>query len=325
MENGGVISADNEGIGQQPGNVTLNVDKLVIRDGGLVRSRTFDRGPGGNLTVNANDSVEVSGFATGILGEDIVNSTITVSSEGTGTAGNLEVTADKVELDNQGQLISESQADANAGNITLNLNESLFLRRGSRISTSAGTENAPGDGGNIFINALNGFVVAVPDENSDITANAFTGAGGNVEINSEGVFGIEVRNQPTDQSDITASSELGVQGVTTINAPDDSTIQNSLTELPQNQIDSETLIASSCVVRSNLQNGTFFITGKSNFPYRPGDPVPSDYSAVEVQPIPDNTSTKPRSRWKIGDPIVEPTGVYRLENGRSIMSRECGE
>ncbi|MBF2015494.1 MAG: S-layer family protein [Rivularia sp. T60_A2020_040] len=324
VENGGKISANNRSTGQKPGNLSLNVDKLVIRNGGLVQAATFNTGPGGNLTVNAKDSVEVWG--TGILGEDIpVVSNITVSSEGTGTAGNLEITADRIELENQGKLTGETKADADGGNITLNLNESLLLRRQSQISTSAGTESTPGNGGNIEINAPNGFIVAIPKENSDITANAFTGRGGNIEINSLGIFGIEPRTQQTDQSDITASSELGVQGLTTINAPDNSTIENSLIELPENLIDSEALIASSCVVRSRETNGTFFITGSQGFPYSPGDAVPSSYSTIGVQSVPNSISEKPRRRWKMGDPIVEPSGVYRLTNGRRILSRECGK
>ncbi len=336
VENGGKISVDNRSTGeqQQQGNLTLNVDNLVIRDGGLVQARTFNTGPGGNLIVNDADSVEVSGFATGILGEDIVNSRLSVNSEGTGTAGNLEINANRIELDNQGKLIGETRAVADGGNIILNLNESLFLRRGSRISTSAGTDDAPGDGGNISINTPNGFIIAVPEENSDITANAFSDAAGRVEINSQGVFGIEARQQEDETtSDITASSQEGPQGVTIINAPDDSTIQEGLVELPQNLIDSEALVANSCVVRSNQTNGTFFITGKSGLQDRPGDAIPSKYSTVKVQPVPNHSSTKPR-RWKIGDKpfghalrdrIVEPTGVYHLENGQRILSRECGK
>ena len=104
------------------------------------------------------------------------------------------------------------------------------------------------------------------------------------------------------------------------------TLQDSLTELAQNLIDSQILIASSCVVRSKERNGTFFITGGGGFPYRPGDTLPSVYSAVAVQSITDDISQrKPGDRWKIGDPIVEPTGVYRLANGRRILSQECGK
>ncbi|MGB3642661.1 MAG: filamentous hemagglutinin N-terminal domain-containing protein [Rivularia sp. (in: cyanobacteria)] len=324
VENGGKISANNRSTGQKPGNLILEVDRLIVRDGGLVQAGTFNTGPGGNLTVKANDSVEVSGI--GIIGRDIpVISRITVSSEGTGTAGNLEVTADKIELDNEGELISESFADADAGDITLNLNESLFLRRGSQISTSAGTELAPGNGGNIFINTPSGFIIAIPKEDSDITANAFTGAGGNVDINSQGIFGIESRIEQTELSDITASSEFGVQGTINLNAPENNGIQNSLTELSQNLIDTETLVANSCVVRSNQQNGSFFIVGQGGLPLSPGNPVSSVYSTVEVQPVTDRTQvTKPNPpRWKMGDRIVEPSGIYRLTNGRRILSREC--
>jgi large exoprotein involved in heme utilization and adhesion len=42
-----------------------------------------------------------------------------------------------------------------------------------------------------------------------------------------------------------------------------------------------------------------------------------------MQNVPkDGESAKPRP-WKIGDLIVEPTGVYRLANGKRVLSREC--
>lgn len=353
VENGAFLSSANLGTGQG-GTANLNVRQLVIRDGGNVNAGSFSQGPGSTLTVHATDSVQVIG--TGTIGSTPVNSTlsaqaqaqasgkagdlnittpslkvqdgaeVTVSSTGTGTAGNLTVTADRIELDNKGKLIGETRTGANAGNITLNLKKSsLFLRDQSQISTSAGTAEAPGNGGNISINAPNGFVVAIPEENSDITANAFTGNGGNVKIESQGILGIERRNQLTNESDITVSSLFGVAGNINLTNPENDGIQNSLTELPQNRINSETLVASSCVVRGNERNGTFFITGSGGLPYRPGDAVPSAYPTGDVQSLADDTSTtKPTRRWKIGDPLIEPTGVYRLANGQRILSRECG-
>nr|WP_199784686.1 hypothetical protein [Nostoc sp. 'Lobaria pulmonaria (5183) cyanobiont'] len=52
------------------------------------------------------------------------------------------------------------------------------MRHGAQISTTAGTAEAGGNGGNINIDVPSGFIVAVPSENSDITANAFTGTSG---------------------------------------------------------------------------------------------------------------------------------------------------
>ena len=57
-------------------------------------------------------------------------------------------------------------------------------------------------------------------ENSDIKANAFRGNGGNIEITAERIFGIESRASLTPDSDITADSQLGIDGTVTINAPD---------------------------------------------------------------------------------------------------------
>jgi filamentous hemagglutinin family protein len=109
-------------------------------------------------------------------------------------------------------------ASGNGGDINLQSNL-LLLRRGGQISTTAGTALAGGNGGNINIDA--GFIVAVPQENSDITANAFSGNGGTVTINAQGIFGIQSRQQPTLQSDITASSTGGgINGVVDINTLD---------------------------------------------------------------------------------------------------------
>ncbi|MEO1373885.1 MAG: hypothetical protein AAFW70_06115 [Cyanobacteria bacterium J06635_10] len=62
-------------------------------------------------------------------------------------------------------------------------------------------------------------------ENSDINANAFQGNGGNIAIAKRmlcrliatpGLFGISFRDETTDFSDITASSEFGIDGNFTV-------------------------------------------------------------------------------------------------------------
>ncbi|AFZ02447.1 filamentous hemagglutinin N-terminal domain-containing protein [Calothrix sp. PCC 6303] len=142
---------------------------------------------------------------------------VSVNSDGTGDAGNIFIIGDTLRLDN-GATISAQTASSQGGNINLELADYLLLRGGSFISTTAGTAQAGGDGGNITINTP--FIVAVPNENSDISANAFTGKGGNVNIQTQNIFGIEASPKPSNQSDITASSELGVQGQVSIRKPD---------------------------------------------------------------------------------------------------------
>ncbi|MEM1309345.1 MAG: hypothetical protein AAGF98_07570, partial [Cyanobacteria bacterium P01_H01_bin.153] len=95
-----------------------------------------------------------------------------------------------LQLLNRGKIISNS-ASGDGGNLDLRLDDFLLLRNGSRISTNAGTTQTLGDGGNIDIEAP--FVIAVREENSDITANAFLGDGGEVNISATGIFGLEFR------------------------------------------------------------------------------------------------------------------------------------
>lgn len=66
----------------------------------------------------------------------------------TGKAGGVTVNSPRITLDNQGQLNAES-ASGNGGNINLTSNL-LLLRRGSQISTNAGTIQQGGDGATLI-------------------------------------------------------------------------------------------------------------------------------------------------------------------------------
>jgi len=75
------------------------------------------------------------------------------------------------------------------------------------------------------------------------------------------------------------------------------------------------------VVQNEDGSSTFVITGPGGLPERPGDAV-SDYPTGEVQTIPDESSQHDNT-WQIGDPIIEPQGVYQLPNGEMVLSHTC--
>ena len=325
------------------GNINLTTGSLFLTNGGTVNTSTFARGDGGNITIDA-DRIFIDGFGT--IGNTIFLSGVfsVVNPTSVGNAGNINLTTDSFSLSNSGRVSTSSVGQGKAGdininsgsttldqafiaartnsgdggNINLTANDRLILRGGSGISTTAGTAQSGGDGGNININSR--FIVAIPKEDSDITANAFTGTGGNVEIYSQGIFGIESRPKLTEKSDITASSEQGVAGVININVPDTSSIQNSFTELSP-VIDTNSLIANSCISRgTKRQENSFTITGSGALTTnRPGVAV-STYTTGEVRGV--ETTSRP---WKKGDPIIEPQGMYRLDNGQLLLSRGCSE
>lgn len=78
-----------------------------------------------------------------------------------------------------------------------------------------------GDGGNISIASPLGFIIADPTGGSgnDITANAYTGNGGRVDISAQGLLGLIFRPKLTAANDLTASSTFGFGGVVEINTP----------------------------------------------------------------------------------------------------------
>ncbi|AVH67272.1 two-partner secretion domain-containing protein [Nostoc sp. 'Peltigera membranacea cyanobiont' N6] len=330
LQTGGIGSA---------GSIDVTTGHLNLSNGGQISASTFNQGNAGNITINAkqidlraSDSKSFTGITSSVYksangkGGDIdittnnldihENAQIISGSLGTGDAGNIKINANVLKIIGKLSAIASSTNAGNGGNITLNIDDLLLLHDGAFISTTAGRAQAGGDGGNININSK--FIVAIPKENSDISANAYTGTGGNVQINSQGIFGIESRTKPTDKSDITASSQLGVSGITNINAPDTNSIQNSFTGVAPNVIDTNALIANSCVSRSSKEGGTFFITGSGALRNSPGNGLISVYSTGEVRNV------QPTSRtWKKGDRIIEPQGLYRLANGQLVLSREC--
>jgi filamentous hemagglutinin family protein len=180
---------------------------------GLFATAIGSVGTGGNLVVSAND-LQLNDGAT-LSVSNFPSSADSPIPPGQGAAGNLQVSARQITLRDQ-SLLSADTAVGDRGNISLETN-ALTLRQGSRITTNA---TGTATGGNIDIDATDGFVVAVPTENSDITANAVFGDGGNVSIAAQNVLGIEPREAPTALSDITASSEFGVAGETRIETLD---------------------------------------------------------------------------------------------------------
>jgi len=286
------------------GNIIVDVTRLDLLSGGSFRAQTISNGRSGKITINADEQIFISG--RGMSG---IPSNLTVQFTPDSVAGEIELNTGTLHLDEQGEIIAVAPS-GNGGNLTLNIQDLLLMRRGSQISVTAGTLEQNGNGGNLTVNVP--FIIAIREENSDISADAFAGTGGNVTITARGIFGIEPRSERTPLSDITASSELGVSGVVTLNTLDTSSIENSLTNLEDTITDTAALTAGSCIARSDQSLGSFTVTGSGGLPQRPDNTSISSYPTGTVRTIAEPTAS-----------LQEPDNVYQLPDGRLVLSHTC--
>jgi len=279
------VSASTKGTGIA-GAIGISTQTFSLSGGARVTTNTFGNGQAGNLAVNVKERLFLTGQGTGLFASTAPGSTgnggsitidpqlgriedgaaIAVDSQGSGTGGNISIRADRLELDRQGNITAET-ASAQGGNITLDVNDLLVLRRNSLISATAGNAQTGGDGGNIIIRTP--FIVSVLSENSDITANAFTGRGGNINIFTNAIYGLLFQPRLTPFSDITASSQFGISGTVTIQTLglDPS---RGLTTLPTDLADPSQLIAATCPAD---EGSSFAITGRGGLPEDPRQPL----------------------------------------------------
>jgi len=333
--NGGQVLTSSFGTGEA-GDINLNVTQRITFSGSdptyLARLAQF--GPGIVDNVSPASGVFANTLSTSInRGGDLRITTgqltvrdgaqVSVKSEGTGNAGNLNVTAKSVQLDNQGQLIAET-ASGGGGNINLQVEDLLLMRHNSLISAKA---TGDADGGNVNIETK--FLIAIPPDGtngSDIIASAQQGSGGKIDIDAAGIFGIEERQAiPGNRTnDIDASSEFGAAGQVTL-----STLINpsqGLSQLPTQLVDPTRKIDSSCAARGDNES-KFTVTGRGGLPSTPNDLLTSDQvlddfgtlatanppASEPVKPVP---SSPPKQ-------LVEAQGWIIAADGQVILTAQA--
>ena len=270
------------------GSISIQTLTFKAYNGSQIRTTTSGNQDAGDINIFAQDSILLSGDNTGFFANTTPNSTgdggnilvdpisfiiedgaiIAVDSLGIGDGGNITLFADNLTLDRG--TVSAQTTSGTGGNITIVVNDILTLRNNAQISTTAGNQNTEGDGGNILIFA--DFIFAIPSENSDITANAFTGDGGNITITTRGLFGIEPRAKLSPFSDITASSELGTDGIIEINRLNADPIE-ALGNLPQAPAEVKVVIGCQAVSGGSIG---FFDLGRGGIPITPNDLLRSE-------------------------------------------------
>jgi filamentous hemagglutinin family protein len=286
--NGAQISVATAGSGNA-GSLVVNA-KLIDIAGQVERGRSglfanaiVDTGNGGDIVVNSDRLIVRDG---GLISASNFSSNNTIPP-GSGSVGSININSPSILLN--GGRINIDSVSGSRGNINLN-STLILLRNASSIST-----NALGDatGGNITINT--DFLVAVPLENSDITANSVNNFGGSVTITAKGVIGFQTGNRLTPFSDITATSSLGTQfnGLVAILTPD-TDLSRGLVKLPDTLTDDNKQIVAAC---DRFRGNEFIVTGRGGVPTDATQSISSqaiwrDLRLSEIPSTPSNITTQ---------------------------------
>jgi filamentous hemagglutinin family protein len=323
---GGQINSTSSNL--DAGNITINARDRISLSGSdptiiprlvpVVGENMFTGiGSASGMYANTNASATGTGgnlrISTGNL-ELRDGAVLNVSSLGNGGAGNLEITAESITLDNSSSLRADTKSGAD-GNIVIT-SQDLQLRRASNMSTNA---TGTAIGGNININTET--LVAL--ENSDITANATANSGGTVIINAQGILGTRFREQMTPESDITATSGLGTSFNGMVNINTLAMNPNiGLFALPEIVIDTSTQIAAGCPAS---KGNNFVVAGRGGLASSPNDLFAGNEASVDLVDLVASSSNiiditvSNFTTNTSEDELVEAQGIIVDANGEAFL------
>ena len=183
------------------GTVAIATRELFVRDGGRVSVSTEGTGNAGNLTLQATEAIEVSG--TRFASGISLPASISASSPATGNAGTLRLETGELRVRDGAEISVSSQEAGLTGDLEVSA-ETIRLQDGGRLSA----ESVEGSSGNIRLETD----LLLLLDSSLVTTNASrTATGGNITIDADAIAA-------RANGDITANAEEGFGGRVTVRA-----------------------------------------------------------------------------------------------------------
>ncbi|WP_013324732.1 filamentous hemagglutinin N-terminal domain-containing protein [Gloeothece verrucosa] len=215
--------------GGDAGDLKIQTQRLILRNGGLLSSSTNGSGNGGTISIDASKSVEISGlgvFVTQVIASGIFAYTANVEATGnggiirintqrltifdggvisvvadkgsTGQAGTININASNLVLvsGSDSGLLAKSESPKAGGNLLINT-EQLTIQNGAQVSVSATGEGAAG---NLLLNAS-----SIDLNHGILTAETRSGEG-NINLQSQNII---LRNQSEITTNATGKATGG--------------------------------------------------------------------------------------------------------------------
>jgi filamentous hemagglutinin family protein len=180
------------------GNLTINTGDLYIDADGLISASSVGNGTGGNILINARNTIKIDGSGVnnlqtlvtdGLTGKvDLANGKggIVAFTVNQGAAGNITINTSELNLDRGAIISTATYGDDDAGNLWINAAKSVDVHSSAIISPTF----AAGDGGKLDLNTKN---LTISGGGAIASASGGSGKAGNINIWATESISIEER------------------------------------------------------------------------------------------------------------------------------------
>ena len=334
------------------GEISISTPQLSVREGGNVQVFTTGTGRGGLLTVNASESVELSGVSP-----DGFASRFFAGTRDEGDGGNIFVetgqlrVADGATISVNSSLPTPDELQAfqeagieisgnlgNPGSIEIAADDLRLENEGFLNATSS-----TGRGGNIAVRGrdirLREGLITASGSGSDPTLE------GNIDLNAETLVLLDNSRITTSSADPQGGSNIAIRPLdgesvvvlvspdSLINAQGELIVEGEIEPDPAEVPDIETTDVTSLISQGcqDYEGSEFYITGRGGLPPNPREILPGS-SLVELDWVEDETesaieSSQRRDRPLIQTstehpPLIEAQGWIADEAGNIILTAE---
>ncbi|WP_206756910.1 S-layer family protein, partial [Planktothrix sp. FACHB-1355] len=118
-----LLSTDNLDKGSG-GNLVVSARNILLQDGAVVTARNFGAGAGGNVSIEAKDSMQILGFSSL---KPTFASAIAALNYGSGKGGDVRVSARQLTIQNGGAISTITYGIGMGGDLAINASESIEI------------------------------------------------------------------------------------------------------------------------------------------------------------------------------------------------------
>jgi large exoprotein involved in heme utilization and adhesion len=289
--------------GESSGGIQVQGRNINLREGAEISTLSLGAGTGGNLTVNAAESVNLSGGNTSLITE----------TPGTGSAANLTITTRKLTVKDGASIRTPSVGSGQAGNLLVKASDSVELSgtTANGIPSNLSVQVAPrttGNGGNLTVETGR---LTIRD-GARITNSTFgAGRAGDVQVTASDIE--LVGAGPT-------GSGSGIFSQIPRTATDNAGAGNVTIKTQRLRVEGGAKISTATFSRGNAGdltiNATDSITLSGANQRATPDPLDTNRSGIFV-------SAERGARGNVGNLTIN-TGLLSVENGAQISADNLG-